>query len=70
LHDLPKGASAQTEDSWHPSGTFVPKETCLNGLSPLQFDHKRNQTFIREMDKFQCSVRLVKTKVVRQAEKF
>jgi hypothetical protein len=69
LHDLPKWASAQAEDCWHPSDSFVLKETCLNTLSLLQFDHKRDQTFIRRMDKFQCSVRLVKAEVM-EAEKF
>jgi hypothetical protein len=70
LHDLPKWACAKTQDCWHPRGSFVPDESYLNTLSLVQFDHKRDQTFIREMDKFGCSVRLVKTEVMGQAEKF
>jgi hypothetical protein len=69
LHDLPKWACAKTQDYWHPRGSFVPDESYLNTLSLVQFDHKRDQTFIREMDKFGCSVRLVKTEVMGQAEK-
>jgi len=44
-----------------PAPPSSPNGTCL--------DHNRNQTFLPEMDKFQCSVRLVKTEVMGQAEK-